>query len=165
MEKFLRAYSSPYTKQSYQSALSLYFNTLNPTEEELSQKEKYARALVLSEKYLDEKRDFRDDVNAFRDILDNKTPKINPANKSTSYSQRSRNCYIAVVFKFLGFNKIIISSDDKRMTYGKKIKRKHSGSEIPTSEQLVQICKYLLIQARTLILTLKSSGMRIGEAT
>jgi len=33
MEKFLRAYSSPHTKQSYQSALSLYFNTL------------YARAL------------------------------------------------------------------------------------------------------------------------
>jgi hypothetical protein len=91
MEKFLRAYSSLHTKQFYQSALSLYFNTLNPTEKELSQKEKYARALVLSEKYLDEKRDFRDDVNAFRDILDNKAPKINLANKSTSYSQRSRN--------------------------------------------------------------------------
>ena len=69
MEKFLRAYSSPHTKQYYQSALSLYFNTLNPIEEEQTQKEKYARALILSEKYLDEKRDFRDDVNAYREIF------------------------------------------------------------------------------------------------
>ncbi len=142
MSNFLRQYESPSTKKSYRTGIKLFFKTVYPdSSEDLDS---------LSEKYLREKRDHREDVITFKESLKGKAPMI----------IGSRLNSIRV---FLDENEINFPKRFFKNLNG-KVTEAISEEKIPSNEELKRILEYLPTQGKALSLVLSSSSMRIGEA-
>jgi len=142
VSKFLEQYDSKTTRANYRVGLKQFFRLMYP----------YSRDDLdsLSERYLREDRDFREDMLKLKASLEGKAP----------------------MTKIARFNAIRVFLDENGTTLPKRLFRKLNGrvtepityEEIPTNEQLKRICDYLSIQGKAFTLMLTSSGMRVGEA-
>jgi integrase len=103
----------------------------------------------LSERYLEEDRDYREDLLKFKELLEGKAPT----------TKRGR------------FNAIRTFLDDNDIKFQKRFFKNLNGKatepiiyeKIPENAELKRICEYLPVQGKALTLVLSSSGMRIGE--
>jgi integrase len=127
---------------SYETGLQRFFKIIYPESKE--------NLDILSERYLAENRDHREDILDFKDSL-------------KGYAPKTIGSRLNAVRTFLEENEI---NFPKR--FFKKINGKVSGTiteeRIPSNEELRRIIEYLPVQGKALALVLSSSGMRIGEA-
>jgi integrase len=127
---------------NYQIGLRLFFELIYPeSKEDLD---------ILSEKYIAEDRDHRNDVLDFKDSLRDKAPK--------TISSR-----LNVVRCFLDENGIDFPKRFFKNLNG-KVNQPISEERVPSNEELRRIIEYLPVQGKALALVLSSSGMRIGES-
>ncbi len=139
--QFLRQYDSSNTRASYLTGLKQFFRLMYPDGGEIDE---------LSQRYLAEDRDYREDMQNFKDVLEGKAPK-------------TRQSRFNVVWTFLNDNGITFPKRFLKNLNGKATES-ISYEAIPSNEELRRICEYLPIQGKALALVLSSSGMRIGEA-
>jgi integrase len=142
VSEFLAMYNSKSTRTNYRMGLKQFFRLMYP----------HARQSIdeLSERYLAEDRDYRDDMLKLKASLEGKAPK----------TMKSR------------FNAVRVFFDYNGITLPKSLFRRMNGKAtgaityeaVPTNEELKRICEYMPIQGKALTLVLASSGMRVGEA-
>jgi len=141
VSQFLRQYESKHTKKSYRAGLKQFFKLMYPDGGDLD---------ALSERYLDQHRDYREDMLNFKDSLKDKAP--------TTKATR--------------FNSIRTFLDDNGITFPKRFFKNLNGKatepityeDVPDSEELKRIVEYMPIHGKAMTLFLASSGMRIGES-
>jgi integrase len=138
--QFLRQYESEETKRSYRIGLKQFFTLIYPDGGDLDE---------LSKSYINEDRDYREDLLSFRESLKNKAPKT----KSVRFN---------VVRTFLDDNGISLPARFFKNLNGKTTEA-ITYEDVPTNEELKRICEYLPIQGKALTLVLSSGGMRVGE--
>jgi integrase len=140
VSQFLRQYDSDSTRKNYRVSLKQFLTLMYPKGGDLDE---------LSERYLNEDRDYREDLLNFRESLKNKAPMTKAAR----------------------FNTIRTFLDDNGIEFPKRFFKNLNGKatdtityeDVPTNEKLKRICEYLPIHGKALALVLASSGMRIGE--
>jgi integrase len=140
---FLRQYESSNTRKSYSAGIQQFLQIIYPSEqrEDLDS---------LSERYLREDRNHRDDILTFKESLAGKAPK-------TMISR------LNAVRVFLDENGIIFPKRFFNNVNG-KVTDPITEESTPTNEQLKRIVEYMPIQGKALTLVLASSGMRVNEA-
>ena len=143
VSQFLRQYDSESTKKSYKTGLKFFFREIYPElkGEDLD---------VLSERYLAEDRNHREDVMDFKDSLKDKAPK--------TISNRLNSIRV-----FLDENGVSFPKRFFKNLNG-KVNEAISVEKVPSNEELRRIIEYLPVHGKALALCLSSSGMRIGEA-
>jgi len=156
LQEFLVDYDNAATKSGYQSAvygfIKFVYNVKPSAGKNLRRttpddKVKYEK---LIDKYLTEKRDHKVDLMGFGTSMKDRPP----------LSQRQT---INLVNEFLACNNIVIPHGDM-----KRIRRKIKGGVVTSEKEfdvntVRSILRYMDIKSRSLLLTLISSGMRIGE--
>ena len=141
VSQFLRQYDSENTRRSYLMGLKQFF--------EMTYLNSGGDLDILSERYLEEDRDYRDDILNFKEYLEDRAPT----------TKKTR------------FNAIRTFLDDNGITFPKRFFKNLDGKttepityeEVPTNEELKRIVEYMPIQGKALTLILASSGMRVGE--
>ena len=126
---FLRQYESENTKKSYKTGLKQYFNLIYP-----SLKDKDLDSL--SDKYLDEERDYRVDILTFREGLSGGAPKTVK----------------------LRLNTVRVFLDDNGISFPKRFFKNLNGrvngaitlEEIPSNDELKRIIEYMSIHGKAL---------------
>ena len=142
MSQFLRQYESQSTRKNYRTGLKKFFKVIYPeSDEDLD---------ILSEKYLSEERDHRDDILRFKESLE-------------GYAPMTINTRLNAVRCFLDENGIEFPKRFFKNLNG-KVKEAISAEKVPSNKELKRIIEYLPVQGKALSLVLSSSGMRVGEA-
>lgn len=141
--KFLRQYENQSTRNSYKTGLKLFFKSVYPAlkGEDLDS---------LSERYLTEDRDHREDMMNFKDSLRDKAPKTVGSRLNAVKVFLDENC--------INFPKRFFKNMNGKVTEA------ITEEKVPSNEELRRIVEYLPVQGKALTLILSSSGMRIGEA-
>jgi integrase len=143
LDKYFETFTSPNTIYSYKSVLTRYFNLFYGAGDLEAHVEKYSH----------ETRDHEEDVKQFFMHI-------------SSYSPTSIRQYLNVVKNFVEY----LRGEEFPRRFIKDLLRRRKGSRpitedrIPTKEELRSILSHLTLRGSTLIMTLLSSGMRIGEA-
>ena len=141
VSKFLRQYDSENTRRNYKAGLKTFFEVTYPeSNEDLD---------ILSERYLTEDRDHREDILNFKDSLKGRAPK-------------TIGSKINVIRIFLDENSIDFPKRFFKNLNG-KVTEAISEEKIPTNQELRKTIEYLPVQGKAIALILSSSGMRIGE--
>ena len=137
---FLRQYESKSTKQNYKTGLKTFFGVIYPESkgEDLD---------ILSERYLAEDRDHRNDVMDFKDSLKDKAP------RTISSRLNSIRC-------FLDENGIEFPKRFFKNLNG-KVTEAISEEKIPSNEELKRVIEYLPMQGKALSLVLSLSLIHI----
>jgi len=135
IEEFLLNYKSKSTIQTYKSLLKKYFDTINKD----------------PNTYFKGKQDYESDIKKFLQKIGNSPPKTIRGS-------------IAAIKSFMGENDIELSRKFWKKQQGRiKGKRAWTEDNVPTVEQLQKILTHANTLQRGIVLTLVSSGMRIGE--
>ena len=135
IEDFLLNYKSKSTKQTYRSILKKYFNTINKN----------------PDTYFKGKQDYEGDIKQFLTTINNSPPKTIRGS-------------LAAVKSFLMENDIELTRKFWKTRQGQiQGKRAWTQDNVPTMEQLQKILTHANTLQRSIILSLVSSGMRIGE--
>ncbi len=142
VSQFLNQYESHETRKSYNQGLKQFFKCMYPNSQETLD--------TLSIKYLQESRDYRNDLLKFKDTLVDKAP-------------LTRTARINSIRVYLDDNGISIPKRLQKHLNG-KVNEAISYEKVPSNEELKRIIEYLPLQGKVLALVLSSSGMRIGEA-
>jgi integrase len=141
VSQFLRQYESEATRKNYFVALKQFFKLMYPGGGDLDE---------LSERYLREDRDYRDDLLRFKESMKGRAPS-------------SKTVKIYAVRAYLSDNNIQFPRRFFKKLNGRSSDA-ISAEDVPSNEQLKKICEYLPVHGKALALLLASSGMRIGEA-
>jgi integrase len=156
LQDFLADYDNASTRAGYQSAVYgfiKYVYDIKPQKGKVSKRsspEDKIKIDKLIDKYLSEKRDFKDDLMGFRTSMKDRPP----------LSQRQT---INLVNEFLACNGVVIPHADM-----KRIRRKIKGGTATSESEfdigtIRKILMFMDLKGRALLLMLISSGMRIGE--
>lgn len=164
VSQFLRQYDSINTRKSYLAGLKKFFELMYPeigveiekVKEKLDVKNIPPEVLlkildIHATRYLNQDRDYRDDLLKFKESLKSKAP--------TTMTTR--------------INSIRTFLDDNGIPFPKRFFKNLNGKatepityeDIPTNEEIKRICEYMPVHGKALTLMLASSGMRVGETT
>jgi len=136
IDRYLRTFRSENTKKTYRCSINKFFKVIKAD----------------PKTYLDEERDYEEDVIKLWESLKGRPPKT----VSTTMS---------AVKGFLKKYKILrnaeIWEELDRRTHGN---RARTMDEVPTPQQLKEILRYGTLKDHALFLMVSSSGMRVGEA-
>jgi len=139
IDKFLNQYQSKSTRQAYSSALNWTFQSVK----------------IDADSYFNQQRDYASDVNNFKLFLNGRPPK-------------TVHTYLMAVKQFLLENNI-----DLGVKYWKNLRNRSKMKKVKavtkiisvTKEQIRKMLSHATVRDRAIVLTLISSGMRIGEKT
>jgi integrase len=137
------------TESLYRLYLRIYFTGLYPELAQLKGEAFDKRLDELSLAYVTEDNDFEGDL--FRFV--SKYPKDQPKTRSTR---------TGAVLSYLATNQIAIDNETK-WDIGFSGAEPVTDDRIPSPSELRTICEHLPLNARAMVLTMASSGMRIGE--
>ncbi len=139
---FLNQYSGVSTKRNYRSAYRDLFHVVYGQRDPVGE---------LAEKYVNDSRDYRQDIEDFVVSLKGKAPK----------TIRTK---VTAVRTFLIENDIELNQGFwKRVSKRIKGSRALTVDRVPTHKEFRQILNHLVLSAKALYIVLLSSGMRIGE--
>lgn len=135
IEEFLQNYKSKATRQTYRSLIKKYFDTINKN----------------PNTYFKGKQNYENDIKGFLQAINKSPPKTIRGS-------------LAAVKSFLEENDIELTRKFWKKQQGRiQGKRAWTEENVPTVEQLQKILTHANSLQRSFILTLVSSGMRIGE--
>lgn len=137
IDRFLMYYSSKSTRKIYRCVLNKFFSFLECDPNE----------------YFGQDRNYDDDISNFAYSIKDMAPK-------------TFSSYVVIVKQFFIDNDITLKASTwKKLLRLKTGTRALTQDRIPTMEEFKRILAYSDIKMKALLLTLASSGMRIGEAT
>jgi integrase len=137
VDKFLNQYPGKSTRQTYNSALNWFFQSVK----------------VDADSYFNQQRDYTSDVNNFKLFLNGRPPK-------------TVHTYLMAVKQFLLENNVDLGVRFwKNLRNRSKMKKVKAVTKVVTvtKEQIRQMLSHATVRDRAIVLTLISSGMRIGE--
>ena len=137
IDRFLMYYSSNGTKKIYRCVLNKFFATIKCD----------------SDEYFRQDRNYDDDISNFAYSIKDMAPK-------------TFSSYVVIVKQLFIDNDITLKASTwKKLLRLKTGTRALTQDKIPTTEEFKRILAYSDTKMKALLLTLASSGMRIGEAT
>jgi len=153
IEEFLELYAKPNTKGVYRAGILEFFDFLYGKQRKGKRvrKEEMLKYEELADEYLKEKRDYFNDLLRFSASLNNRPP-------------ITAKSYITAVKEFLAENGIEFSQRElKRIRLKLPKGNARTVEKDMDHETLRIILQHMDVKGRALLLTLASSGMRIGE--
>jgi integrase len=152
VDKFLDIFNSANTKRNYQAALFDFFASVygDPKLEKADDRKAWAKQKAVQ--YLSQKREYESDVNSFVTYMTRLAPK-------------SSRLKLTAAKMFLLENNIELSQNFwRRCSKHIKGSRALTIDRVPETVELRKMVSHMPIHGKLLVLTLSSSGMRIGEA-
>lgn len=151
VSEFLRQYESKPTRKNYSSILKNYLSTFYPQLKQIKRREEHTQLLDdLSAQYLNQTRNYRNDLLDYRDTITHQAPK-------------TRITKFTVIFRFFEDNEKKFTKRFSRNLIGKETEA-ISEEFISKTTDIKRLIEHLPIQAKTITMVLSSSGMRPGEA-
>ncbi len=149
--EFLRQYESKPTRKNYSSILKNYLTTFYPQLNQIKRGDEHTQLLDdISAQYLNQTRNYRNDLQDYRDTITHLAPK-------------TRITKFTVIIRFFEDNEIKFPKRFTRNLIGKESEA-ISEEFIPKTTDIKRLAEHLPIQVKAITMVLSSSGMRPGEA-